>query len=76
MPAPRLSTPLRLLAPPRKYAKKYLKTENSELKVNAEMWIERYQLLLDKLKPSQKGSLVENYIVEQLKISKKIASEE
>lgn len=76
MTAPRLSKPLRLLATPRKYAKKYLKPENSELKVNAQAWIERYQLLLDKLKPSQKGGLVENYLVEQLKISKKIASEE
>lgn len=74
--APRLLKPLHLLATPRKYEKKYMTPANSELKANAEMWIERYQSLIDDLKPSQRGSIVETYLTSQLELSKKIAAEE
>jgi hypothetical protein len=74
--APRILKPLHLLATPRKYEKKYMTPANSELKANAEMWIERYESLIDDLKPSQKGTIVETYLTKQLELSKKIAAEE
>lgn len=74
--APRLLKPFKLLATPRKYEKKYMTPANSELKANAEMWIERYEALIDDLKASQKGTIVETYLTKQLELSKKIAAEE
>ncbi len=74
--APRFSKPLKLLATPRKYEKKYMTPANSELKANAEMWIERYEALIDDLKPSQKGTIVETYLIKQLELAKKITSQE
>jgi hypothetical protein len=74
--APRLLKPLKLLATPRKYQKKYMTPANSELKANAQMWIERYEKLVNDLRPSQKGTIVEEYLFQQLELSKKIASEE
>lgn len=74
--APRIGKPLKLLATPEKYEKKHIHTFNSELKANAEMWIERYESLLGDLKASDKGTLVESYLLRQLELSKKIANEE
>jgi hypothetical protein len=74
--APRLLKPFKLLATPRKYEKKYMTPANSELKANAEIWIERYEALIDDLKASQKGTIVETYLTKQLELSKKIAAEE
>lgn len=74
--APRFLKPHKLLATPRKYEKKYMTPANSELKANAEMWVERYEALLDDLKPSQRGTIVESYLTKQLELSKKIVSEE
>ncbi|MFL5810479.1 MAG: hypothetical protein ACJ749_13235, partial [Flavisolibacter sp.] len=74
--APRILSPLHLLATPRKYEKKYMTPANSELKANAEMWIERYESLINDLKTSQRGTIVETYLTKQLELSKKIAAEE
>lgn len=70
--APRLKKPLKLLATPRKYEAKYMTPQNSDLKANAEMWIGRYEALLGSLSESEKGSIVENYLKEQIELSKKI----
>lgn len=58
------------------YERKHIHSFNSELKANAEMWIERYESLIDALKPSDKGSLTESYLNRQLELWKKILSEE
>lgn len=73
---PRIFKPFKLLATPRKYEKKYMTPKNSELKANAEMWIERYEALLDDLKKEERGSEVERYLLKQLEISNKIISTE
>ena len=49
---------------------------NSELKANAELWIERYEALINDLKDSQKGTVVEEYLNNQLELAKKIAAQE
>ncbi len=74
--APRISKPLSLLATPRSYARRYMTPANSELKANAEMWVARYQRLLNRVKSSDKGSALESYLLQQLEISKKIVAEE
>ena len=74
--APRVLKPWKLLSTPRKYAKKYMTPQNSELKENARMWVERYEGLLNKLKPEEKGSKLENYLSEQLKLSLRIVEHE
>lgn len=70
--APRVKKPWKLLATPRKYEAKYMTPENSQLKANAEMWISCYEKLLNDLKPSQKGTIVEEYLTQQLELSKRI----
>lgn len=74
--APRLFKPHKLLATPEKYQAKYMTRENSELKANAEMWIEHYRALLNSLGSTQKGSHVEEYLKKQLDLSEKIVAEE
>lgn len=74
--APRVGKPLKLLATPEKYEQKHMTPKNSELKANAEMWIERYELLLGQLKPSQRGSEVESYLLKQLELAKNISANE
>jgi hypothetical protein len=74
--APRIATPWKLLSTPRSYEQKYMTPANSELKANAEMWVARYQSLLDRVKSSDKGSALESYLLHQLETSKKIVSEE
>lgn len=73
--APRFSHPFSLLATPRKYEKKYMTPENSELKANAEMWIKRYELLLRKMKESERGTN-EAYLLRQLDLAKTIFNAE
>ena len=73
---PRLFKPFKLLATPRKYEKKYMTPNNSELKANAEMWSERYESLLQDLKKKDRGPEVERYLLKQLEISNKIISTE
>lgn len=72
----RLFKPFKLLATPRKYEKKYMTPKNSELKANAEMWVERYEALLGDLKTHDRGTEVERYLLKQLEISKQIMSTE
>lgn len=74
--APRPKSPLNFLGTPEKYEKKYMTPNNSELKANAEMWIERYEGNLQKLKEHQKGSELEQYLQKQLELSKAILSAE
>ncbi len=74
--APRIAKPWKLLATPRSYEQKYMTPANSELKANAEMWVARYQRLLDRVKSSDKGSVLESYLSQQLATSKKIVAEE
>ncbi len=74
--APRISKPWNLLSTPRSYERRYMTPANSELKANAEMWVTRYQRLLDRVESSDKGSAVDSYLSQQLEISKKIAAEE
>lgn len=71
--APRLFKPWKLLTTPEKYEAKYMKPENSELKANAEMWLERYE---NKLQKAEKGSALEAYLIKQIDLSKKIISQE
>ncbi len=73
--APRIATPWKLLSTPEKYEEKYMTPANTELKANAELWVGRYQRLLDRLDPSDKGSAVEDYLRQQLEKAKKIATE-
>lgn len=74
--APRFLKPWKLLATPRKYEKKYMTPRNSELKANAEMWVSRYEALLDDLKPKHKGTKVEKYLLKQLELSRSILNAE
>lgn len=74
--APRILKPWKLLSTPRKYAKKYMTPENSKLKENAQMWYLRYDKLLRKLKPAERGSKLEKYLTEQLYLSQRILKEE
>lgn len=74
--APRPKSPFNFLGTPEKYEKKYMTPNNSELKANAEMWIERYEGNLQKLKENQKGSELEQYLQKQLELSKAILSAE
>lgn len=69
---PRITKPLKILATPDKYEKKYIVPKNSELKANAEMWVHRYIKLLQELKPSQKGSKLESYLLKQLELTNNI----
>lgn len=73
---PRVTKPLKLLATPAKYEAKYMSEENTELKANAEMWITRYEKLIDKLSPRDRGSKLESYLQEKLQLSKEIVSAE
>lgn len=70
--APRPKSPLKFLATPEKYEKKYMTSQNSDLKANAEMWQAHYQKLIDKLSNEQKGSVLEQYLNEQLELTKAI----
>jgi hypothetical protein len=74
--APRLLKPWKLLATPEKYERKYMVPHNTDLKANAEMWISRYERLLKELKPKQKGTIVEEYLNQQLELSKNIVNAE
>lgn len=74
--APRVKKPHRLLETPRKYEEKFMTAQTSNLKANAEMWIERYEGLIKALKPEQQGSAVEDYLLKQLELSKNIAAHE
>mgnify|MGYP006193821769 CR=1 FL=1 len=70
--APRFLKPWKLLATPEKYERKYMTPRNSDLRANAEMWADRYELLLKDLKPKQKGTIVEEYLLKQLELTQKI----
>ncbi|WPU65460.1 hypothetical protein [Peredibacter starrii] len=70
--APRPKSPLKLLSTPEKYEKKHMTPENSELKANAEMWQAHYLKLINQLDIDQKGSVLEQYLQEQLELTKSI----
>lgn len=74
--APRILKPWKLLSTPRKYAKKYMTPANSELKENAEMWIERYEAILSELDKGEASSELGQYLIKQIELAKKIAAEE
>lgn len=74
--APRVLKPFKLLATPRKYAKKYMTPENSKLRENAELWIARYEALLSDLDQEESSGQIGEYLRSQLELAKKIASEE
>lgn len=74
--SPRLTKPGKIFGTPEKYRNKYLTPFNSEIKANAEMWVGRYERLLNELTDNQKGSEVESYLVKQLELSKKILEQE
>lgn len=74
--APRPKSPFNFLGTPEKYERKYMTPKNSQLKANAQMWINHYQKLLNRLNKDQKGSELEQYILKKLELSKQIYSTE
>jgi hypothetical protein len=73
---PRLTKPFKLLTTPQKYEKKYMTPENTNLKANAQMWLKRYEELLADLKPKDRGTEIEKYLLHQIALSKKIIKAE
>lgn len=74
--APRVLKPWKLLYTPQKYEQKYMTPENTELKANAELWLERYEELYSKLSKNEVASKLGDYLRAQIALSKKIAEEE
>lgn len=73
---PRILKPHKLLTTPEKYEQKYMTPVNSNLKVNATMWIGRYESLLRSLKPDTKLLEVESYLEKQLELARRIEEQE
>ena len=69
---PRVLKPFKLLTTPRKYQRKYMTEQNSQLKANAELWVARYEDLLSHLKPNKGHMEVERYLQKQLEIANNI----